>query len=196
MQGSGQGSGKPKKNGKKPGKKEGFKNMKSQQESLKKQMEQMLKQMKNGKGQFNKNAQNKQLAKMLAQQEIFRQMLKEMNAKHSLNPETQKILNEINKMAEKNEKELVNRKITPKLLERQKKINTRLLEAEQSENKRKTEKKRESKEGRNKPVKSAEDYFNKNKDKQSFKENLYRSNLKLKNFYQNLNNNYLNKINR
>lgn len=194
MQGAGQGGGKQKKKGQ--GKKDGFQSLKSQQEALKKQMEEMLKQMKDGKGQFNQNAQNKQLAKMLAQQEIFRQMLKEMNAKHSLNPETQKLLNEINKMAEKNEKELVNKKITPKLLERQKKISTRLLEAEHSENQRKTEKKRESKEAENKTYKSAKDYFNKNKNKQSFKENLYRNNLKLRNFYQNLNDNYLNKINK
>ena len=156
----------------------------------------MLKQMKDGKGQFDKNAQNKQLAKMLAQQEIFRQMLKEMQAKFSLSPETQKLLNKINKMSEENEKDIVNRKITRELIERQKLIETRLLEAEKAENKRKTDKKRRSEKGKDKIYKSAKDVFLKSKDKNSFNEDLYRKNIQLRNFYKKLYDDYSKSLNK
>jgi hypothetical protein len=105
MQGGG-GSNNSNSKNKSQGKQDAFGDLKSTQKSLKEQMEKMLEQMKNGQGNFGKNAQNRELAKMLAQQEIFRQMLKDLNAEFSLNPETQKILNEINKMAEENEKTL------------------------------------------------------------------------------------------
>ncbi len=189
--GSGSGKSKPKKGDKKPGegKKKGMGDLKSMQKGLKKQMEQMLKDMKegkDGKGGMGKNGENKRLAKMLAQQEIFRQMMKDLNAQFSLSPETQRMLREIDKMAEENEKDIVNRRITPQLIERQKRIETRLLEAEKAENKRKTENKRKSTEGKDKIYKSAEDIFKKAKKENSFNEDLYRKNIQLNNFYKKL----------
>ena len=160
--------------------------LKSLQEGLKKQMEQMLKDMKDGKSGQGSKGENKKLAKLLAQQEIFRQMMKDMNAQFSLNPETQKMLREIDKMAEENEKDIVHRRITPQLIQRQKRIETRLLEAEKAENKRKTENKRKSTEGKNKIYKSAEDVFKKSKKENSFNEDLYRKNIQLNNFYKKL----------
>jgi hypothetical protein len=195
MQGGGSGGSSSKKNPQK-GKQDAFDGLKSGQERLKKQMEEMLNQLKNGQGQFDENAQNKQLAKMLAEQEIMRQMLNEMNSNFSLSPETQKLLREINKMAEDNEKDIVNRKITPELLERQKQIETRLLEAENSENKRKTENKRESEEGKDNLYKSPEDIFKSQKNKDSFNENLYKQNLQMKLFYKQLYEKYSEEINR
>ncbi len=189
-EGQGDGSnGKPKKGGKK----EGFETMKQMQERLKKELEEMKKQMEGG-GKLDKNAQNKKLAKMLAQQEIMRQMMQEMRAKQSLNPETQRLLNEIDKMQEQNEKDLVNKRITPELIQRQKMIETRLLEAEKAENKRETEKKRESKQADEKKYTSPEDYFKKNKDKNSMREDLYRNKLILNRFYEKLNNTYSEEI--
>ncbi len=189
--GAGSKTGKPKN-----GKQEVFDGLKSGQEQLKKQLEDMLNQMKNGQGQFDKNAQNKQLAKMLAQQEIMRQMLNEMNSNFSLSPETQKLLREINKMAEENEKDIVNKKITPELIKRQKEIETRLLEAENAENKRKTENKRESEEGKDNVYKSPEDIFKYKKEKNIFNENLYKQNIQLQLFYKNLYEKYSNEINK
>ena len=189
--GSGKGSKNPKN-----GKQKAMQDLKGLQESLKQQMEQMLKQMKEGNGQFNKNAQNKQLAKMLAQQEIFKQMLKEMQSGFSLNSETQKILNEINKMNDENKKQIINRKITPQLLERQKKIETRLLEAEKAENKRKFDKKRESEQPDEKIYKSPKDVFMKNKNATEFDESLYKKNIQLNNFYKNLYEKYSKQINK
>jgi len=194
--GSGSGKSKPKKGKQKPGegKEKGMSDLKSMQEGLKKQMEQMLKDMKDGKGNPGGKGQNKQLAKMLAQQEIFRQMMKDMNAQFSLNPETQKMLREIDKMAEENEKDIVHRRITPQLIERQKRIETRLLEAEKAENKRKTENKRKSTEGKDKIYKSAEDVFKKAKRENSFNEDLYRKNIQLNNFYKKLYDEYSKEI--
>lgn len=185
MQGGG-GSNSSNSKNKSQGKQDAFGDLKSTQKSLKEQMEKMLEQMKKGQGNFSKNAQNEQLAKMLAQQEIFRQMLKDLNAEFSLSPETQKILNEINKMAEENEKDIVHNRITPELYERQKKIETRLLEAENSETKRKTDDKRKSNEGKDKIYKSPEDVFKNSEDNNSFNESLYRKNIQLKNFYKKL----------
>lgn len=182
--GSGQG-GKPQK---KKGSKPSFESLKQMQQRLKKQMKQMLQQMKDGK--LDKNAQNKKIAKMLAQQEIFRQMMQEMRSKKSLSPEAQQQLNQIEKLSDQIEKELVNKKITPELYERQKMITTRLLEAEKAENERETEKKRRSSEAEEKKYTSPEDFFRKNKKNQSIKEDLYRNNLILNRFYENLNNSY------
>jgi len=194
--GSGSGKSKPKKGKQKPGdgKQKGMQDLKSMQEGLKKQMEQMLKDMKAGKGKMGKNGENKRLAKMLAQHEIFRQMMKDLNAQFSLNPETQKMLREIDKMAEENQKDIVNKRITPKLLERQKRIETRLLEAEKAENKRKTENKRKSTEGKDKIYKSAEDVFEKAKKENTFNEDLYRKNIQLNNFYKKLYDEYSKEI--
>ncbi len=189
--GSGNGKSNPK-----PGKQQAMQDLKSMQQSLKKQMEQMLEQMKNGKGNFSKDAQTKQLAKMLAQQEIFKQMLKEMQSGFSLNPETKKLLNEIQKMAEENKKDIVNRQITPELLERQKRIETRLLEAEKAENKRKFDKKREAENPENKIYKSPEELFENSDNKMFFEDGLYKNNIRLNNFYQKIYNDYYKKINK
>ncbi|RLD51550.1 MAG: hypothetical protein DRI94_05745 [Bacteroidetes bacterium] len=189
--GSGKGSKNPKN-----GKQKAMQDLKGIQESLKQQMEQMLKQMKNGEGSFNQNAMNKQLAKMLAQQEIFKQMLKEMQSGFSLNSETQKLLNEINKMNDENKKKIINRQITPELLERQKKIETRLLEAEKAENKRKFDKKREAENPNGKIYKSPKDVFKNTEDKTYFNEDLYKKNIQLKNFYKKLYNDYSKTINK
>ncbi len=187
--GSGKGSENPK-----SGKQKAMQDLKGMQESLKQQMEQMLKQMKEGKGQFNLDAQNKQLVKMLAQQEIFKQMLKELQSGYSLKSETQKLLNEINKMNDENKQKIINRQITPELLERQKKIETRLLEAEKAENKRKFDKKRESERPENSIYKSPEDVFKDRKKTDVFNDELYKKNIQLNNFYKILYNQYQKEI--
>ena len=160
--------------------------MKGMQQSLKQQLEGLIDQMKSGKGDKSKqegDAINKRIAQMLAQQEIFSQMLKEMSTKSGLSPETQKLLNEINKLAKDNEKELANKNITPKLLERQKLILSRLLEAEKSENKREIENKRESKENRLELLSNPDEILDHNKDKNNFNELFEKKNVSLKTYY-------------
>jgi hypothetical protein len=150
------------------------------------------------KEQGNKPGQSptsKQLAEMLARQEMFRQKLEEMKSKHNLGQETKKLLDEISDLTEKSEKELMNRKITPDLLERQQLIQTRLLEAEQAENKRKTDPKRESKNPKEKEYESPENIFRDENDKTSVKENLNKNSIILTPFYRKVFDTYTNQLN-
>jgi hypothetical protein len=189
--GSGSGEGSDNKRGKKP--KPG--DLSKGQESLKKQLENMIKQMQDGQGQQNQNAMNKQIAKMLAQQEIFQQMLQEMQNGNNTSPEAAKILQEIKQLNEQNQNDLINKRITPELLNRQQKITTRLLDADNAQNQRETEEKRESNEGKDKTHENAKDYFKKSDKKSGFDENLNKSNLNMNHFYKNLYDNYRQNIN-
>lgn len=175
--------------------KPGMKGMKDMQQGLKQQLQKMLEQMKQGQGgegnKFDKESMNRQLAQMLAQQEIFRDMLNKMMNDKGTSSETQKILQEINKMSEEFEKDLVNKRITPDLMNRQQKILTRLLEAEKSDNKREFEEKRESKENKKTDASSPEDFFKQQKSKQDMKELIEYQDIKLRNYYDLKYKNYL-----
>lgn len=168
--------------------KPGMKGLKEMQEGLKSQLQKMLEQMKQGQGpegkQMSKESMNKQLAQMLAQQEIFRDMLNKLMNDKGISTETQKILQEINRMSDDMERELVNKRITPELLNRQQKILTRLLEAEKSENKREFEEKRESKENSKQDVSKPDSYFNQQKNQKELQEIIEYQDVKLKNYYE------------
>ncbi len=179
-------------NSKKKPSKSSFGSLKKQQQQLKKQMEQMLNQMKNGK--LSKNAQNKRLVEMLEKQEMFDQMLNDLMNKTNLSPKTQKILNQIKKMSEKNQHDIIEKRFDRNTLHRNKKILTRLLDAEKSKNERGFEKKRESKEANDKNIKRPEDYFKNKKDKKGLNEELIKNNIKLYNFYKLKYENYIKKI--
>jgi hypothetical protein len=185
-----QGSGIGGKSDNKRGKKPSLGEMEKGQQSLKKQLENMLQQLKDGQGKQDQNSQNKQLAKMLAQQEIFQQMLQDLQNGNDLSPEAAKILNEIKQMNEQNQNDLINKNITPELIQRQQKITNRLLEAENAQNQRETEEKRQSKEADDKKFNSAKDYFKKSDKKSGFDENLNKSNLNMNHFYKSLYDNY------
>jgi hypothetical protein len=171
-----------------------FDGLKQQQQQLKKQLQDMLEQMKQGKepGQM---PSSKQIAEMLARQEIFRQKLQEMKSKHSLGQETKKLLDEISELTEQNEEKLMNKQITPELLERQQLIQTRLLEAEEAENKRKTDPKRESNTAREKDYRSPEDVFKDETNDTFIKENLNKNSIILNSFYRKLFEKYSNSLN-
>ena len=170
--------------------------MKKSQESLKSQLQNMLKQMKDGKGTLSKKAMNKRLAKMLAQQEIFRKMMNDVMKNGNMQGETQQKLNEISKLVEKTKKDIINGKISTATLQRQNRIVTRLLDAENAERKREIDKKRESRESRTKKfVRSPEDLFKDKDNKSNFKENLNITNLRLYNYYKNKYKDYLFKLN-
>ncbi len=175
-----------------------FSMMQQMQQSLKDQVKGMLEQMKSGKGKqskFDKNGTNKRLAQMLAQQEVFRKMLGELGSNQKVGGKTQKILNEIDKLIQDNEKQLVNKNITPELLERQKLILSRLLEAEKSENEREIEKKRKSMENKEELFSNPEKYFEYNDRKNNFSELFEKNNIALKNYYNNKYKKYLKKLN-
>lgn len=186
------GKGKQKQKGK--GNMPSFSDLKKQQQSLKSQLENMLKQMKeqSGKG---KQGMSKELSKSLAQHEIMQKMLEDLQTGGTIHPETQKKLNHIKQMLEQSKNDIINRNVTQRTINRQEQILTRLLEAEKSENERETEKKRESTEADQKRYSNPADIFEKQKEKDAFKENLNMTNIQLYNFYKKKYKDYLMKLN-
>jgi hypothetical protein len=171
--------------------------MRQRQQSLKNQLQQMLDMMKQGQKTGQKPSQSqmsKSLAKMLAEQEIMQQMLNEMMSDPTISPDAAKMLREINQMMEENKSDLVNKNITPNLLQRQEQIITRMLEAEKSEIEREIDKKRKSEEAREYKVKNPEKAFEQSREKARFNELLEFSNLKLNRYYKNKYQEYLLKI--
>lgn len=152
----------------------------------------MLQQMKNGK--LSQKQMNKKLAKMFGKQETLRAKMQQLMQKGQLSPKEQRLLNEINKLSEEVEKDLINKRITPDLIQRQQKILTRMLEAERSMNEREKEKKREAKENRKEYV-SPEKLFEKEKlKKNAFPTLLRKQNIELNPYYKDVFKNYLNEL--
>lgn len=132
--------------GKKPGKpgsqgKPKMGNMKQMQDQLNKQMQEM----KNGKQQ-GKNPTSEQFAKIAAQQEALRReidrlqkMLKEEGKEGAYGD-----LNKTKELMEQQEKDLVNKQITPETLKRMEEIETRMLEHEKAEREQDQDNKREA----------------------------------------------------
>ena len=142
MQGSGQckkpGKGKPKPSNK-PG------NMSELQKQLNQQMQDMKKGMKPGEKPGGQQM-SESLAKMAAQQEMIRKALKQMEQyMNTGGTKPGNKMQELNKLMEETEKDLVNKNLTPETMRRQQEIMTRLLEAERSMRERDTDENRESK---------------------------------------------------
>ena len=144
--------------------------MKKMQEQLKKQLEQMKKGNENGKKPKGKKGQGKDLAKMMAKQEMIRQQLEKMADKieEGENGNAEGLRDAIDKM-EKTEEDIVNDNITQETLNRQNQIIEHLLEAEKAEQERDKEKKREAKEAQQLPhhVKDILEEYKRNKLKQA-----------------------------
>jgi len=188
MQQNASGSGKGKQQKQKSGK-PSFMQMKQQQQSLKQQMKQMLKDMQNGKLNKNSKSFSKRLAEMLAQQEILQQMLEQMQRDGQLSPQADKYLKEIKRLMQKNELDLVNKRISPDLLNRQKKILSRMLESEKAEQKKEKDKKRKSTEGKDLQHKKVN--FNWEKiDKSLYKNKIQKKDVNLLPFYKKIFENY------
>ena len=108
------------------------------QGELNKQMQEMQKGKKDGKGgKGGQGGSSEEFAKMAAQQAALRQALREkqkqLQEQGKGGTELQDLIDAMNKV----ETDLVNKRLTNELLERQQDILTRLLEAEQAERERK-----------------------------------------------------------
>jgi hypothetical protein len=112
---------------------------------LQKQLNQQMQQLK--KGGKTGESLSKEIAKMAAQQEMIRNALKELQEKPG-GKKMGKELSEIMKEMEQSEKDLVNKRISQELINRQKEIETRLLEAENALRERDTDEERESNTGK------------------------------------------------
>ncbi len=159
--------------------------MRDMQKGMKQQMQQMIDQMKQGGDKSGKNQQqSKNLAKMLAQQEIMQKMLNDMMTSGTLSPESAKILNEINRMMEENIRDMISGNVTEQSLRRQELILTRMLEVEKSEHERELDDKRKSNEARDYKISNPGDAFREKEREIRFNELLQQNNLKLNQFYK------------
>jgi hypothetical protein len=128
----------------------GMQQMINMQKDIGKGLKQSGNQKGEGKnGSKGKNGNSKKLAEMAAQQSELRRQMQELmdqiEGQGGNGKALQKIINEM----EKQENDIVNKRINLETLERQKDIETRLLKAEKARLKREKDKKRESKEGKN-----------------------------------------------
>jgi len=106
---------------------------------------------------------SKSLAKMAAQQAKIRQELNQLKeGKQGNNRE----INELSKLMEQNETDIVNKRITQETINRQKKILTKLLESEKAEREREWDDKRESKEGKKEEERNPKFFFEENREKE------------------------------
>lgn len=191
------GSGGQKKKSSKKKKKKGnskgeMPSMRKQQEQLKKQLQDMLQQMKSGK--MGKKQMSKKLAQMYGKQETLRSKIQELMQKGKLSPKEQRMLNEIQKLSEDLENDLINKRISPLLLQRQQQIITRMLEAEKSMNEREQEKKREAKENTREYITPQKVFEKEKNQKQGFPTILRKQSMELNPYYKNVFKNYIKQL--
>lgn len=167
--------------------------MRDMQKGMKQQMQQMIDQMKqNGGKEGQGQPQNsKDLAKMIAQQEIMQQMMNDMMNSGGLDPESVKVLNEINKLMDQNMRDLINGNVDSKVIDRQELILTRMLEVEESDRERELDDKRKSNEAKEKKISNPEEAFKEKEKELRMNEMLQMSNLKFTHFYKNKYQDYL-----
>lgn len=181
----------------KPGNKQGKKGksgsmgmMKEQSENMRNQLQQMIDEMKKGQGK----GMGKQLSESLMQHEMMQKMLRDLMNNGSVGSDARKQLQQIDQLLEQNRKDIMNKRVQQQLVQRQSEILTRLLEAEKSERERDLDNKRESNTADDKFYSNPAKYFEKNHEKNITLEYMFRSNLKLNNFYQDKYRNYVEKF--
>lgn len=187
---SGAGGKSAKKRKPKPKPEQQLSEMRSAQESMKNQLRDLLNQMKSGESE----ATNRELAKMLMQNEIYQQMLEQMMRNADIDGQTAKLLQEAKKLMEKSHSEFANKKLSIQTVMRQQNIVNKLLDAENAETERDTDDKRESTTAKNIDGKTPKNFqeeitFEKNMDV------LKQTNLKLNSFYKAKFDEYLNSVN-
>jgi len=153
------------------GKKPSVAKMKAQQQALQKQLEEMRKAAEEGKKKGEKPGQqnpgglgqpgmSQQMAQLAAQQAAIRKEMQRLA--QELNKDGSGAGNGLNKLAEEmeqQERDIVNKQITPETMRRQQDIMTRLLEHEKAERERELDQKRTSTEGQQKPAADPARYF-------------------------------------
>lgn len=177
----------------KPGGKDskpGLKSLKDSQSSIKEQLQQMIDQMK--KGDMGKLS--KSIGQTLAQQEIMQQLIRDMVNSGSVGSKASDQLKAIDQLLEQSRRDLINKNVTNELISRQNLILSKLLDAEKSEIERDFEDKRESKTAIDINKGNPESYFEYNNKIKNENELIKRGNFKLRSFYDQKYNNFLNQI--
>ncbi|GAB4254493.1 MAG: ATPase [Vicingaceae bacterium] len=139
----------------------GIGSIKKMQDQLNQQLQQLKEAMEKGQkpGQKPGNGMSKSLAKAAAQQAKLRQQLQKLSNDLKNNAGSGKGLNNISKLMEETETDLVNKRITNETLKRQQEILTRLLEHEKAEREREYDDKRKSEEAKQTDYKKIEQMF-------------------------------------
>jgi len=170
--------------------KPGMKSLKDSQSSIKEQLQQMIDQMK--KGDMGK--MSKSIGQTIAQQEIMQQLIRDMINSGSVGSKASDQLKAIDQLLEQSRRDLINKNVTNELINRQNLILSKLLDAEKSEIERDTEDKRESKTAIDIKKSNPEGYFEYNNKIKNENELIKRGNFKLRSFYDQKYNNFLNQI--
>jgi len=172
------------------GSKSGMKSLKDSQSSIKEQLQKMIDQMKKGE----MGNMSKSIGQTLAQQEIMQQLIREMLNGKSVGSKAGEQLKAIDQLLEQSRKDLINKNINSELINRQNLILSKLLDAEKSEIERDFEEKRESKNGIDIKNRNPESYFEYNKKLKNESELIKRNNYKLRSFYDQKYNEFINQI--
>lgn len=172
------------------GSKPEMKSLKDSQSSIKEQLQQMIDQMK--KGDMGK--MSKSIGQTLAQQEIMQQLIRDMINSGSVGSKASDQLKAIDQLLEQSRKDLINRNVTNELINRQNMILSKLLDAEKSEIERDFEDKRESKTAIDIKKGNPEGYFEYKNKLKNENELIKRSNYKLRSFYDQKYNSFLNQL--
>jgi len=165
--------------------------MRQMQQQLNKQIEQLKKGKNKGGKTGKKQSMSEQLARLAAQQEAIRGMMRKYEEglkKQGLKDKGD--LSEMMKEMEKTETDLVNKIISEQTLKRQEEILTKLLKSEKAEREREFEEKRQSNEAKKQNFSNPKDFFKYKKIKLKEAELLKTVPPSLKPFYKNKVNEY------
>ncbi len=172
------------------GSKPSMKSLKDSQSSIKEQLQQMIDQMKKG----DTGKMSKSIGQTLAQQEIMQQLIRDMVNSGSVGSKASDQLKAIDQLLEQSRRDLINKNVTNELINRQNLILSKLLDAEKSEIERDFEDKRESKTATDVKKSNPEGYFEYNNRIKNENELIKKGSFKLRSFYDQKYNSFLNQI--
>lgn len=167
-----------------------MKSLKESQMSIKEQLQKMIDEMKKGDGR----QLSKSVGQTLAQQEMMQQLMREMINSGSLGTKASDQLKIIDQLLEQNKRDLINKNINSEIVNRQNLILSKLLDAEKSEIERDVEDKRESKTALDVKKNNPEGYFEFGTKNGREREVIKRDNFRLRNFYDQKYNSFINKV--
>ncbi|TND10612.1 MAG: hypothetical protein FD123_254 [Bacteroidetes bacterium] len=190
---------------KKPGGKGKSKPSMSSLRQMQQQLNQQMKEMQGKTGKQGKSGQNGQqgekgmseeLARMAAQQEMIRNMLREamQNGQDKNNKGGNRPGGNMESKMEETEVDLVNKRITAETLKRQQEILNKLLDYEKAEKEREMDNKRKSDEAKNQQISNPDAFFEYNRLKQKEAELLKTVPAGLSPFYKSKVNEYFNSV--
>lgn len=154
---------------------------KATQESLKEQLKSAIQKMKSG---ANGKKDREGLAKMLGEREMMRKALEQLTQGGGLGEEARKKANDALNMMKEVEKDIIYNRLSDQTMEKDNIIKTRLLEAENAEKERENENRRESKEFKGSFEPNIKDPGKVADQNKALEQMLKYNELKLKKFYQ------------